>query len=494
MGMLNRPHITIIAALLLALAAAWAAPVCAQNAATPDEGYTKDLRLSWETGEGKSRLVPALEIPAFILLLNGFDRAVFSDEVKDGRKVYNTSLSTFYDQLTDGHWANDDDSFEVNQFGHPYQGSVYHGFARSAGLSYWESLLYTNAGSFLWETAGETTHPSVNDQVASGVGGSFIGEALFRMASLVLERGEGRPGVFRELCAAVVSPPTGFNRHAFGERFGDLFPSHDPITSWQFQIGASWNARLEEPLSHSPFQRCEAVAVFAMSYGLPGKEGYSFSRPFDYFHFEYAALGNKDNPIDNVMIHGLLLGKDFNLGRNVRGIWGLFGGYDYISPHVFRVSSTSVSFGTTCRIRLSEKNELQGTLLGGAGFIAAGNIGKVGDRDYDYGLAPQGLLRLRLVLGERVQLDLTGRSFYLNGIVKRGIEGGRDVNRHHLDAGVTVRLKGSHGVSVQYTVSTRDVRLPEGPEIDKRRRTVKILYTFLGSRNFGAVDWRDQER
>ncbi len=41
MGMLNRPHITIIAALLLALAAAWAAPVCAQNAATPDEGYQR---------------------------------------------------------------------------------------------------------------------------------------------------------------------------------------------------------------------------------------------------------------------------------------------------------------------------------------------------------------------------------------------------------------------------------------------------------------------
>ncbi len=57
---------------------------------------------------------PRARDTAFILLLNGFDRAVFSDEVKDGRKVYNTSLSTFIDQLTDGHWANDDDSFEVN--------------------------------------------------------------------------------------------------------------------------------------------------------------------------------------------------------------------------------------------------------------------------------------------------------------------------------------------------------------------------------------------
>src|SRR4030042_3302275 len=32
--------------------------------------------LSWETGAGKSYLIPALEIPGFILLLNGFDRLV----------------------------------------------------------------------------------------------------------------------------------------------------------------------------------------------------------------------------------------------------------------------------------------------------------------------------------------------------------------------------------------------------------------------------------
>jgi hypothetical protein len=41
----------------------------------------------------------------------------------------------------------DNDPFKVNQFLHPYQGSIYHGFARSAGLNYWESLGYTFAGA-----------------------------------------------------------------------------------------------------------------------------------------------------------------------------------------------------------------------------------------------------------------------------------------------------------------------------------------------------------
>ena len=121
--------------------------------------------LNWETGAGKSYLIPALEIPAFLLLLNGYDRLAYPNDMEDGKKVYDTNLSTFWDHVVHGPWGIDKDAFAMNQFAHPYQGSMYHGFARSAGLNYWESLLYTNVGSFLWETGGETTHPSINDQI-----------------------------------------------------------------------------------------------------------------------------------------------------------------------------------------------------------------------------------------------------------------------------------------------------------------------------------------
>jgi hypothetical protein len=115
--------------------------------------------LSWETGAGKSYFIPALEIPGFILALNAFDRLVYSNQVEDGKKVYSTNFSTFWDNLVHGHWRYDKDAFHVNQFGHPYQGSIYHGFARSAGLTFWESLGYTFLGSLLWETGGETHQP-----------------------------------------------------------------------------------------------------------------------------------------------------------------------------------------------------------------------------------------------------------------------------------------------------------------------------------------------
>ncbi len=335
-----------------------------------------------------------------------YDRLAYPNDMEDGQKVYETNLSTFWDHVVHGPWGIDTDAFAMNQFAHPYQGSMYHGFARSAGLNYWESLLYDNLGSFLWETGGETTHPSVNDQIASGIGGSFFGEALFRMASLLLE-GEGeKPGLWREIGATVISPPTGINRLAFGERFRSVYPSRDPATFWRLRLGASLNQDTYDQSSASNIKQNEATLDFSMAYGLPGKPGYSYSRPFDYFHFEFTSVSNADNPFDNIMIRGLLLGKKYEAGKDYRGIWGLYGGYDYISPHVFRVSSTSVSLGTTFQWWLSQAIALQGSVLGGVGYAAAGNVTQVGLRDYHYGVAPQGLLALRLIFGDRAMIRL----------------------------------------------------------------------------------------
>ncbi len=451
--------------------------------------------LSWETGAGKSYLIPALEIPAFLFLLNGYDRLAYSNSVEpDGRKTYDTNLSTFWDHVVHGPWGVDTDAFNVNQFMHPYQGSMYHGFARSAGLNYWESLLYTNAGSFLWETGGETTHPSINDQIASGIGGSFFGEALFRMASLVLEGdGDGgKPGFWRELGATILSPPTGINRFAFGNRFKPVFPSHNPAAFWRLRLGVNLNSDPNDQAGSSALNRHEATADFSMAYGLPGKPGYSYTRPFDYFHFEFSSLGNTDNPFDNVMIRGLLLGKDYEAGDSYRGIWGLYGGYDYISPHIFRVSSTSLSLGTTFQWWLSRAVALQGSALGGIGYAAAGNVTQAGERDYHYGVAPQGLLALRLILGDRAMFDLTGRAYYVTGLGGGDPNGSEAIDR--LNMGLTVRIYGRHALGLQYIASSRDAQYPDRADSHQRAGTVSLVYTLLGDTRFGAVEWRGADK
>ena len=302
---------------------------------------------SARTATNKSYVIPAAEIVGFDFLLNQFNRH-FS-----GSSDYNSNLSTIRNNLHHS-WVVDNDPFKVNQFLHPYQGSMYHGFARSVGISYWESAAYTFAGSAFWEIAGEKTPPSKNDQVASGIAGSFIGEALFRMANLVLEEGNQISPFWREVAATAISPSTGFNRLAFGDRFHSVFASHDPAYFFRLNLGFSGTTQNNTGASTLP-KRNEAIADVSLDYGLPGKRGYTYMRPFDYFSFQ--ATGSSANVFENIMTRGLLFGKDYEAGDNYRGIWGLYGSYDYIAPQFFRISSTALSLGTTAQWWLSRARQ-----------------------------------------------------------------------------------------------------------------------------------------
>jgi hypothetical protein len=440
--------------------------------------------LSWETGAGKSYVIPAAEIAAFIVGLNQVNRRIFDS------KDYDTDADSIWKNLGTAPVL-DKDPFSVNQLGHPYQGSMYYGFARSAGLEYWESLLYTAFGSFLWETAGETTKPSINDHVSTGIGGSFVGEALFRMSSLLLEGGGTTPGFWRELGAAVLSPPTGFNRLVFGERFRPVFPSRDPAVFVRLRFGATLTTDATNEGFPSTAKRQEGSADFHMVYGLPGKPGYQYTRPFDYFLFEFTAVPNADtvpNAIENATIRGLLVGGKYELGVDYRGVFGLFGGYDYLSPQLFRLSNTNVSVGTTAQWWLSRAVALQGTGLVGVGFGAAGTVADEDERDYHYGVIPQVILGFRLIFGDRAMLEASGRSYFVAGTGSDEKLGQEIISRGNV--GLTVRAFGPHAIGVQWLRSSRDASSRGVRDRHQSIETVTISYNFLGHTRFGAVEWR----
>ena len=445
--------------------------------------------LDWESGANKSYLIPALEIPAFIGALNAVDRLLFQDssdyDVTWGSIKRNVRTAPDFDA----------DPFNVNQIGHPYQGGVYYGLARSADLGYWESLLYTLAGIFLWETAGETTRPSINDHVSTGIGGTFVGEALFRMSSLLLEGGGETPSFWRELGAAIISPPTGLNRLAFGERFRPVFPSHDPAIFLRLRVGFTLTTDVESGGLLAQPKEQEGNAEFLMVYGMPGKRGYAYRRPFDYFLFEFTAVPNAStaaNAVENVTIRGLLAGTGYEWGQDYRGLWGLFGGYEYLSPQVFRLAATNLSLGSIWQWWLSGTVALQGTILGGAGFGAAGTVGDRDERDYRYGVIPHAILGLRMIIGDLVMLEGQGRQYWVVG-VDAGPAGNTrrfdDEVVHRGGVGLSVRVFGPHALSLSYLISTRDARL-SGHDRHQSVETVTLSYNFLGQRRFGAVDWR----
>ena len=436
--------------------------------------------LNWETGAGKSYLIPLFEIGGYIFLLNQFDRH-FVDPTSD----YKSNFNTFWKHLTEWNWVVDDDQFEVNQFLHPYGGTVYYGLGRSAGLNFWESSFYTALGSFLWELGGETTTPSINDQYTTTFGGIFLGEPLFRMASLLLETDEdGKPGFWRELAAAVLSPPTGFNRLVFGNRFDTVYPSHKPATFMRFMVGGTLTSS-----SHNVSSDVEpygAVADVEVQYGLPGKPDYTYKRPFDYFDFHLTAV--TANAVESIDTRGTLLATTYAPNPSLRGIWGLYGTYDYISPQVFRVSTAAFNLGTTWQWWAADDVALQGTVLAGAGYGAAGNIEKTGNRDYHYGFTPQGLLALRLIFSDRLMLDLTGREFYVTGLLSKEPNGTENILRG--DASLTYRIYDRHGIALRYVTSHRDASYPNIQYQDQTVGTLSLMYVFLGKSKFGAVEWR----
>lgn len=459
---------------LPAIALTLALPLLAPDEAPPPRPPRPDL--SEEIDANKSYAIPAVEIVGLDVLLNQFDRQYF------GCCEFHSTTRSIRRNLRSS-WVVDRDPFVVNQLGHPYQGSIYHGFARASGLGYWEASGYTFLGSAFWEIAGETTQPSRNDQITTGIGGTFLGEALFRMANLVLER-EREPTWYREVLAAAISPPTGFNRYAFGDRFRRVFPSRDPVYFTRFQAGFSGTAQNTSGVSTTSLRRNEALMDFYMDYGLPGKRDYEYSRPFDYFNFQ--ATASSANGFENVMTRGLLKGRAYELGDNYRGVIGLYGHYDYIAPQTFRVSSTAVTLATTAEYRPRDGFALQGTLASGLGYAAAGTVSSAAENDFHYGVAPMALFSLRAVYQDRVALDLTAREYYLSRLGAAARGGTENIAR--FDAALTWRVYKRHGISLKYLGNRRDARYPDGDRT-QRRQTVGVFYTYLGHDRFGIYHW-----
>jgi len=421
----------------------------------------------------KSFVAPAVELVLMDAAINAFGRMAYDDG------SFDVTPASIRRNLR-GPWVVDDDPFQINQVMHPYQGALYPSAARSAGLNYWQSAAYTFAGSALWEIAGETTPPSINDQVASGIAGSFLGEALFRTANLLIDKSGGEVGVGRGLLVLLLSPPTAFNRAMFGDRFDGVFPTRDPAYDVRVHFGAETPLQwVQQP---GDDRRYNTVIDLFIEYGVPGKAGYHYGRPFDLFSLQATATSAN---IQSVATRGLLVGGRFDAGKDGGGAWGLFGSFDYFAPQIFRVSSTALSFGTTVQAWASHGVAVQATSTLGLGYVAAQTVNGITDRDYRYGLAPQALASLRIVGGDRVSIDLNAHPFVVSNVAGFD-QRGRDLILLG-DASVGLRLYRRNAVTVRYQLSRRTASLPGFPTLIQRRETVGLFYTLVGPQRFGAV-------
>jgi hypothetical protein len=441
---------------------------------------------------GSNYWIPALEIPVFLGFLNGAARVLYPNEMQDGKRVYDSTWETTRDHLKMQDWVNDQDPFNVNQFSHPYLGATMFNFPRSTGVGFWPSLIYANAGSFMWEMAGETTPPSINDIITTGQAGSLLGEAMYRIAATVWrDRPDGKSQPWHRLLADLIDPARGVNSHVLGDGYRTRLSEVSPALSWQLRLGATKDVLAHDYNDASRRLQQDATVEYSMTYGIPGKPDYDFSQPFSYFDFRVSALFNRTNPIESVMLRGLLLATQ----SSSRKISGIFGSYDYIAPHLFRVSSTALSFGTMRADWIASAVAIQTSVLGGVGYGAGGTSAGMRStptsealRDYHYGVTPQALAALRIVMMDRIMLDGTARGYYVSGLGSDDTHGSEALFRG--DAGVIVRLIGGQSIGARFTASKRVAHYGTLPDRKFHEQTWTVAYSFVGNGRFSGGKWQ----
>ena len=120
-----------------------------------------------------------------------------------------------------------------------------------------------------------------------------------------------------------------------------------------------------------------------------------------------------------------------------------------------------------------------------------GTAGDRDERDYRYGVIPEALLSLRLIVSDQAMLEAQARQYWIVGL-GAGASPGADQFGHELinraNVGLTVRVWGPHALSIGYVVSTRDARIPAGGNRHQSVQTITLSYNFLGHTRSGAVE------
>ena len=127
--------------------------------------------------------------------------------------------------------------------------------------------------------------------------------------------------------------------------------------------------------------------------------------------------------------------------------------------------------------------------MAGFGYAAVGTTrGRTGDRDYNYGVAPQALLALRLTHDDKTSLDMALREYFVSDVAS-GTTGGRD-NIIRAEASFTWRFAKLRALTLKLVGNRRDAHFTALGSTRQTQVTAGIFYTLLGQDRFGAVDWR----
>ena len=280
---------------------------------------------------------PLAEVFAVNVGVWAFDRFVLDSDFSQ------ISPKTMWHNIRHG-FVWDNDKFSTNLFAHPYHGSLYFNTARSQGYGFWESVPFAAAGSLMWEFLGENEPASINDWIATTIGGSALGEITHRISSLCLDdRTTGWQRVGREALAFAVSPMRGLNRLFNGQawRVTGATPRHD-FTALPVHLSIGLGTRyLADQNSlfrgeHAPFTHLRLV------YGSPFAPQRA---PYDYFDVSVTANFTSNQPLlSEVNLLAQLFVRDFRLNPSMQVRAGLYQHFNYFDSEPVIDGSDEIPF------------------------------------------------------------------------------------------------------------------------------------------------------
>lgn len=434
------------------------------------------------TGE-RQLLIPLVEIPLMNVMLTTFNRFAFVDE---WAKV---SWETISRNLNGG-WRFDTDDFEINNVGHPYQGSFPYLAVRSAGYNFWQAMLGAFLGSAWWEIAGEGEPPSVNDMITTTFGGAFLGEAMHRTSiALLRNSGNATPSWLRILGSVVLNPVGAFNRWLTNGRY-DLADYHDetPVLA-RFSAGVNALGRVVSSgvagdLTLTLGEEFHFGAQLRS--GLPGHHHFPATHPFDHFDVRLEGSISRE-PYATLFVTGLMVGDDFRWGTWGHGVWGLFGNYDYANPRVLRVSTVSAGPGLSFAADLTPMYQLQVmAVASGIGWGAAGSLEQTGviERAYHIGPGAQLFAEVQFINRDAGSVRATLRQYFVTGAyAEPGLEA-----ITYADFGASVGITRRFELTFDVLVSARNTNYYGNlPDAHQRAGQLRVGLTWLTDVDHGAT-------
>jgi hypothetical protein len=374
-------------------------------------------------------------------------------------------------------WQWDDNAFQNNQWGHPYQGSLYFNAARTNGYNFWASAAWPLAGSLMWEYFYEAWAPAPNDVVNTAVGGVILGESFNRLSNLVLDNtATGKERTWREIFGAVLNPVGGLNRlirgqtHEHSANPPEWRPSAilgvidfgyrrtlQSIGSGEIEVGSNqWNASL------------------LLSYGDPYKD--LARHPFSYFAIRADLAGpGYEGLVNQFSVRGSLAA--WPLDQRGHNQVALSMEYDYFNNPAFEYGGQSVQAGLVTNIGTPGKKWwgqtsvlANGVLLGA---VRSDYYRTIEGRDYDYGPGGGPILSGRILYRNQFQGTVGYTGLWLHTI--DGTE-----SSHYQDALlIETRYWASRtwGLGFSYVGYTRDSYYRDHPDVAESARFLRFFIT-----------------